>query len=183
MRPGYYLIAKLDLKDMMDTLELRKVMGQFATGVTVITTEAGGEKFGFTANSYTSVSLDPPLILFCLHKDSKGCPVFLKNGNFAVNILANDQMEVSNGFANRELSAEERYQLVSYRPGQTGSPILDGAMGYLDCRLSSSLESGDHVIFIGEVIDMGHRPEKTPPDLFSGRVSRAIVLVQSVFAP
>ena len=168
VRLGYYLFAKLDLNDMMDTLELRKVMGQFATGVTVITTQAGDERFGFTANSYTSVSLDPPLILFCLHKDSKGCPVFLKNGAFAVNILADDQIEVSNGFANRELSTDERYELVSYTNGETGSPVLDGAMGYLDCRLSSSLESGDHVIFIGEVIDMGHRPEKRPLIYFQG---------------
>ncbi len=152
----------------MDTMELRKVMGQFATGVTVITTQMGDSIFGFTANSYTSVSLEPPLILFCLHKDSKGCPVFLKNGSFAVNILADDQMEVSNGFANRELNALERFQLVSYSNGKSGSPLIDRAMGYLDCRLSSSLESGDHVIFIGEVIDMGHRPEKRPLIYFQG---------------
>lgn len=153
---------------MLDTLELRKVMGQFATGVTVITTQAEGELFGFTANSYTSVSLEPPLILFCLHKDSKGCPIFLKNKVFAVNILANDQMAISNGFATRELSIEERYQLVTHTPGKTGSPILDGAMGYLDCRLSSSLESGDHVIFIGEVVDMGLDPQKRPLVYFQG---------------
>ncbi|MBX2874309.1 MAG: flavin reductase family protein [Saprospiraceae bacterium] len=153
---------------MMDTLELRKVMGQFATGVTVITTQLGDDKFGFTANSYTSVSLEPPLILFCLHKDSKGCPIFLKNGAFAVNILADDQIEVSNGFANRELTAAERFQLVSHQAGATGSPIIDGAMGYLDCQLSSSLESGDHVIFIGEVIDMGQRPAKRPLIYFQG---------------
>ncbi|NRB53438.1 MAG: flavin reductase family protein [Saprospiraceae bacterium] len=153
---------------MMDTLELRKVMGQFATGVTVITTQSGEDHFGFTANSYTSVSLEPPLILFCLHKDSKGCPVFLKNGAFAVNILADDQVEISNGFANRALSAEERFELISYTKGKSGSPIIDEAMGYLDCRLSSSLESGDHVIFIGEVIDMGQHPDKRPLIYFQG---------------
>lgn len=153
---------------MMDTLELRKVMGQFATGVTVITTQAGGQLFGFTANSYTSVSLEPPLILFCLHKDSKGCSIFLENGVFAVNILANDQMAVSNGFATRDLSVEGRFQLVEHQPGQTGSPILEGAMGYLDCRLSSSVESGDHVIFIGQVVDMGLNPDKRPLVYFQG---------------
>ena len=153
---------------MMDTLALRKVMGQFATGVTVITTQVGDQLFGFTANSYTSVSLDPPLILFCLHKDSKGCPVFLKNKVFAVNILAHDQVEVSNGFATRDLSIEDRYALIGHTPGKTGSPILDGVLGHLDCQLSSSLESGDHVIFIGEVIDMGLDPEKRPLLYFQG---------------
>lgn len=153
---------------MMDTLELRKVMGQFATGVTVITTQSGGQFFGFTANSYTSVSLEPPLILFCLHKDSQGCSIFLENQVFAVNILAHDQMLVSNGFATRELSIEDRFQLVAHQPGKTGSPILEGAMGYLDCRLSSSLESGDHIIFIGEVLDMGLDPNKRPLVYFQG---------------
>lgn len=153
---------------MIEPLELRKVMGQFATGVTVITTQSADHLFGFTANSYTSVSLDPPLILFCLHKDSQGCPIFLHNQVFAVNILAAEQMEVSNGFASKDLSPQERFGLVNYSTATTGSPIIEGAMGWLDCRLSSSIESGDHVIFIGEVVDMNYDESKGPLLYFQG---------------
>lgn len=153
---------------MIEPLELRKVMGQFATGVTVITTQSADHLFGFTANSYTSVSLDPPLILFCLHKDSKGCPIFLHNQVFAVNILAADQIDVSNGFATKELSTEDRFGLVNHATATTGSPVLEGVMGWLDCRLSSSIESGDHVIFIGEVVDMNFDADKGPLLYFQG---------------
>lgn len=153
---------------MVDTLELRKVMGQFATGVTVITTSSSNNIFGFTANSYTSVSLDPPLVLFCLNKQSNGCSIFLENECFAVNILAKDQQMVSNGFANKLLSAEDRFELVQHVNGKTGSPLIDGTLGWLDCKLTTSIESGDHIIFIGEVVDVRHDATQTPLLYFQG---------------
>lgn len=150
---------------MLDKKLLRRVMGQFATGITVVTTEYQGKKYGFTANSFTSVSLDPPLVLFCLNKDSEGCEEFKASNCFAINILSNQQGDLSNRFANSQLNPTERFEDLNTSTAQTGSPLFEDTLGWFDCKLHQYHEAGDHIIFIGEIVDM-HRSELDEPILY-----------------
>ena len=154
---------------MIDQKDLRSVLGQFATGVTVVTTQTKvGNYYGFTANSFTSVSLDPPLVLFCIDKSSEGCPLFWDSGCFAVNILEAGQADVSQRFADSTLSSEERFADLRLSQAQTGAPILVDSLGWLDCRLETYYEGGDHWIFIGKVVDVYRAEEGTPLLYFGG---------------
>ena len=147
---------------MLDKQALRQAMGQFATGITVVTTHLNGKNYGFTANSFTSVSLDPPLVLFCLNKTSEGCQEFLDSGCFAINILAHNQTEISNRFANSSLEPHQRFEDLDTEQGKTGSPLLKNTMGWFDCQLKTHYDGGDHWIFIGEVVDIFRSEEDKP---------------------
>jgi flavin reductase (DIM6/NTAB) family NADH-FMN oxidoreductase RutF len=133
----------------IDKNELRRVMGHFATGVTIITTHAGsGALHGLTANAFSSVSLMPPLVLVCVDKKCESYPCFEESKVFTVNILGDDQESLSRKFA---VSGGEKFQGVAYRVGANGAPILDGVLAYLECKLTDTCEGGDHTIYIGEV--------------------------------
>lgn len=141
---------------VIDVRELRRALGAFVTGVTVITTiDAEGAPRGFTANSFSSVSLDPPLVLVCVAKTASSCPVFRAAKGYAVNILAEGQREVSRTFASR---SADKFSAVGWRKERTGSPILDGAAAWLDCELHDTVDAGDHVILIGRVLAFDHAP-------------------------
>ena len=137
----------------MDTLQAsayRQALGTFATGVTVITAaNSEGELAGVTANSFTSVSLDPPLVLWCLDSRSDSLRIYQDAEFFAVNILASDQKSLSTHFARR---LEDKFQSVSYQAGQGGAPILNDCMTYLQCKSREQYEIGDHWVFVGEVV-------------------------------
>src|SRR5581483_10611650 len=127
--------------------EFRQAVGSLATGVTVVTTNSGSEKYGMTANSFTSVSLDPPLVLVCAISGTEGSEVIARNGRFAVNVLAHDQEPISRFFASKDRPrGADAFRDISHR---------DGFTGHLDCLLHSSYEAGDHVIFIGAVQALG----------------------------
>jgi flavin reductase (DIM6/NTAB) family NADH-FMN oxidoreductase RutF len=133
----------------------RQVMGQFATGVTVVTTCSHEGLAGLTVNSFTSVSLDPPLVLICIDLSSMVLPFIRESGIFAVNILTHEQEALSRCFAT---SSEERYEHfchASYHLAATGSPILDEALAFIDSRVVAEYPGGDHVIFLGQVVAMG----------------------------
>jgi flavin reductase (DIM6/NTAB) family NADH-FMN oxidoreductase RutF len=150
--------------------EFRSTVGTFATGVTVITTRGEQHPYGMTANAFSSLSLDPPLILVCIISRSEGMNQLSANGCFAVNILAADQEPLSRYFASRDRpKGRDAFEEVPHRTAQTGSPILEGALGYLDCTVQSKYESGDHHIFIGEVLDIGYDPEGVPLLFHGGR--------------
>ena len=153
----------------MDTNSLRKVMGQFATGVTVITTTFEGTKYGFTANSYTSVSLKPAMVLFCLDKKSEGYEYFKQGKCFAVNFLSKKQEEVSNRFANFRLDAEARFADLELQTDFSGSPILKDSLGWIDCNLVKIVDGGDHWIFLGEVKSAFAGEENDPLLYFQGK--------------
>lgn len=143
----------------LDTDFFRKVMGQFATGVTIATTRGQAGVAGLTVNSFTSVSLDPLLVLICVDLRSQALPFFRESGVFAVNILTQEQEELSNCFAT---SSEERYTYfchAAYHLAATGSPILDGCMAFVDARITAEYPGGDHVIFLGQVEAMGYNEE------------------------
>lgn len=133
----------------IDPRALRNAFGAFMTGVTVVTThDQDGNPLGFTANSFTSVSLDPPLVLVCLANSSSNYDAFNNASGFAVNILAEDQKEVSNTFAR---PVDDRFAAVTWQKGPQGSPVFDGVSAWFDCSMFNRVEAGDHLILIGEV--------------------------------
>lgn len=132
------------------SVEFRQALGSFATGVTVVTAAgAEGAMAGVTANSFTSVSLEPPLILWCLANTSDSLPVFRDAAYFAVNILASGQVRLSDHFARRQ---EDKFSEVSFRRGRGGAPLLDGCVTWLQCRTAAQYDMGDHRVFVGEVV-------------------------------
>jgi flavin reductase (DIM6/NTAB) family NADH-FMN oxidoreductase RutF len=143
--------------------EFRQTVGSFATGVTVVTTRGEEHAYGMTANSFSSVSLDPPLVLVCAIAGTEGSEVISHNGKFAVNILAADQEPISRYFASKDRPrGPDAFRDVSHSEGVTGCPILDGVAGHLDCTLVASHEAGDHIIFIGEVQALDVAPDVLP---------------------
>ena len=129
--------------------ELRQVMGHFATGVTVITTlNKAGQMHGLTANAFTSVSLEPPLLLISVNKKAESWPAFEESKVFTVNILADNQEALSRRFA---VSGGNKFEGVAYRIGANGAPILEGVLTYIECTLYAAYEGGDHSIYLGEI--------------------------------
>jgi flavin reductase (DIM6/NTAB) family NADH-FMN oxidoreductase RutF len=138
----------------------RRVMGQFATGVTIATTRSQAGIAGLTVNSFTSISLNPLLVMICVDLHSQALPFFRESGIFAVNILTQEQEALSNCFAT---SSDERYNSfchADYYQAATGSPILTGTMGFIDARITAEYPGGDHAIFLGEVEAMGYNDQK-----------------------
>ncbi len=139
-----------------DRRALRDAFGCFATGVTVVTTrQEDGTPRGFTANSFTSVSLDPPMLLVCVAKTAHSCPVFTEAPHFAVNILEQGQKELSGIFASR---VADKFEQTQWRSGMAEMPVFDDALAHLVCSREKVIDAGDHVILLGRVIDhtIGH---------------------------
>lgn len=154
--------------------DFRAALGSFATGVTVVTTSGEEHAYGMTANAFSSVSLDPPLILVCTRLLSEGTEHIQRNGVFAVNILAADQEPLSRYFASRDRPrGRDAFREVDHRTAATGSPILKGVAAHLDCRLHSSYEVGDHQVIIGEVLGLEVDRQQAPL-LFHGGAYRLL---------
>ena len=127
----------------------RRVCSKFATGITVLTVcDANGAPQGMTANSFTSVSLDPPMILVCIDLKASILNRFDAGARFAVNVLDEEQKSLSTGFARNGC---DRFEGVEWNPGETGAPILPGALATIECSVAQMVEAGDHVIVIGMV--------------------------------
>jgi flavin reductase (DIM6/NTAB) family NADH-FMN oxidoreductase RutF len=134
---------------MLEAKELRRVMGHFATGVTIVTTrDSAGNFYGLTANAVTSVSLTPPLLLICIDRKAETFAHFYDSRAFVVNILAEEQVELSSRFAK---SGGDKFTNVPYRLGRLGVPVLEASLGHIECRIIDTHEAGDHVIHVGEV--------------------------------
>lgn len=143
-------------------------MGQFLTGVTIVTAAAqDGTPLGLTVNSFTSVSLDPPLVLFCIDKKAGCYEAMVGAPGYAVHILGGDQADLSNRFAAR---GTDRFADLTYTRGLHGAPILPGAMALLECRTVQRVDAGDHTILIGQVerLDPGDRA-RSPLGYLRGR--------------
>ena len=148
----------------IDSKLFRAVCGHFVTGVTVVTTTAPDlQPVGLTINSFTSVSLAPPLVLFCLDLRSGVREVLRHSRYFAVNILAEDQENISRAFATR---AGPRFADMRTHPARTGAPIIDDSLAYLDCRYVNEVDGGDHAIVLGEVVDLGVQRQDGNPLAF-----------------
>lgn len=147
-----------------DAIAYRSALGAFATGVTIVTTRTGaGEDCGLTANSFNSVSLDPPMVLWSLARTSKSMDAFRNATHFAVHILAADQEALSNGFAKR---GADKFAGARIERGEGDVPLLTGCTARFQCRTAYQYEGGDHIIFVGEVIAFDH--EDRAPLLFHG---------------
>jgi flavin reductase (DIM6/NTAB) family NADH-FMN oxidoreductase RutF len=136
-------------QEVSDQRHLRHALGRFATGVTVITTRTKhGKLEALTANSFSAVSLDPPLVLWSLRQSAASLPSFSDSGYFAVNVLAADQCDLSRHFA---IPAENKFADLDYETGLGGCPLLSGTLASFQCRTENTVLGGDHVIFIGRV--------------------------------
>lgn len=156
--------AREKLPSPIDGEALREVCGRFVTGVVVITFQgADREPTGLTVNSFTSVSLTPALVLFCVHRDSRALTAVEEAGAFAVNILAADQKKLCRAFAARDTA---RFAGLAHRSGATGTPLIADSLGYLDCRVHAIVPGGDHAIVLGEVVDLGLLREEPPLAFF-----------------
>lgn len=153
-----------------DPKAFRRALGHFSTGVTIITAEADGVKAGLTVNSFSSVSLDPPLILWSVNKTSTSWPIFAAAKAFAVNVLAADQSLLASQFAR---SGGDKFQGVNWHAGQTGAPLLTQVAAQFECLRSVEYDGGDHLIVVGEVAKFA-RFERRPLVFSQGRFSLAI---------
>ena len=147
----------------IDPAALRATMGQFCTGVVVATGAVEGEPAGFAAQSFVSLSLDPPLVALCPAATSTSWPRLRASGSFCINILAADQQDVCGLFAR---SGGDKFAQMPWRAGVTGSPILEGVLAYVDCDLEAEHVAGDHTIAIGRVRDLAILDETRGPLLF-----------------
>jgi flavin reductase (DIM6/NTAB) family NADH-FMN oxidoreductase RutF len=154
----------------IDPRELRSAFGSFATGVTVVTSlAADGSLLGITVNSFSSVSLDPPLVSFSVDRGAFSLAAFQAAGCFAINVLSTDQEDISNRFAK---ASDDKWADVTFDTWETGCPILPGTLASFDCRTWQTYDGGDHVIFVGEVAQMSLNSDLDPLLFFRGRYDR-----------
>ena len=159
-------LPKIHPLPKIDGRRFRNAMGQFVTGVTLVTARAErGESIGVTVNSFTSVSLDPPLVLFCLGRDARTLPIILAARSFAVNVLGHEHRSVAERFAVDPWSWGG-LDTVSW---VTGAPILRDAPAALDCQLHATHDGGDHVILIGRVVRLEVAEDAQPLGYYRGR--------------
>jgi 3-hydroxy-9,10-secoandrosta-1,3,5(10)-triene-9,17-dione monooxygenase reductase component len=135
----------------IDGEHFRTIMGQFCTGVVAVTGCLDGRPAGFAAQSFVSLSLDPPLVALCPAKTSTSWPTIRDSGSFCVNMLAADQQAVCDAFAR---SGGDKFAGVEWTPGVTGSPVLNGILAFADCELEAEHDAGDHTIAVGRIRDL-----------------------------
>jgi flavin reductase (DIM6/NTAB) family NADH-FMN oxidoreductase RutF len=147
--------------------KLRDALGRFATGVCVITTMSDNQQaLGMTANSFSSVSLDPPLVLWSLQNNSDVYRSFAAPRHFAINVLSSEQQAYSNQYAKK---GQHDLDPAHYRLGKYGAPIIRHALATFECKLHATHDGGDHLIIVGRVIDMQQRPTGEPLLFYCGR--------------
>ena len=153
-----------------DPYRLRTVFAAFATGVTVVTV-GGDQPHGMTANAVTSVSLDPALVLVCIKHDARMHQALMQCDGFAVSVLAVHQGPVARHFASgRRPLGIAQFATVGWSPGgRTGAPLIDGAMAWLECRVSGVHDGGDHSIFVGRLLSVARRDRGEPLVFFDGK--------------
>jgi len=135
----------------LDETEFRQAMGVFATGVNIVTCrDAEQRPIGMTVNSFTSVSLDPPLVLWCVNRHILPFPAFSRTDHFAVHVLARDQEALSNHFA---IDRADKFTGIDYGEGVAGLPIFPEFLGLYQCRVHDRIDAGDHIILVGQLVD------------------------------
>ena len=153
-----------------DSARLKQVMGHFCTGVTIITAIDGTEPVGLTAQSFQSLSLDPPLILFSAQKTSSTLPRLQSAKELCVNILGEDQEALCRSFA---ASGADKYRGVGWQPGPaTGAPVLNGVLGWVEARITEEIDGGDHLIVVARILDLDLEHEGRPLLFYRGGFGR-----------
>jgi len=146
--------------------EFRAAMGRFCSGVVIVTGVQAAQPIGFTAQSFLSLSLDPPLIAVCPAKSSTSWPRIRAGGHFGVNVLAVNHRELCGRFATSSAAGISKFEGVPWEPGGAGSPKLPEMLAFMDCRLDAEHEAGDHIIAIGRVVDLWVSAHEHSPLLF-----------------
>ncbi len=145
--------------EVVDPRLMRDVLGHFASGVTVVTAIADEGPIGFTCQSFSSLSLDPPLVVFAPARTSSTWPRLREIGRFCVNVLAEDQTELSGAFAR---SGTDKFAGVHWRTSRRGQPVLDDVVAWIDCELWAEYDGGDHTLVAARVLDLGGDPGRRP---------------------
>ncbi len=146
----------------IDARTFRNVLGQFCTGITVITTMHDGVPVGFACQSFAALSLEPPLVLFCPTKVSRSWKAIQASGRFCVNILHEKQTDVSARFGSKE---PDRFAEIDWTPSPLGSPVISGTLGHIDCTVASVHDGGDHYVVFGAVSSLSEVPKTKPRPL------------------
>lgn len=154
---------------VFDSSHFREVLGHFCSGVTVITAVDGGEPVGFACQSFQSLSLDPPMVSFAPSRTSTTWPRIRSAGRFAANVLAEGQDALCKSFA---VSGGDKFAGVDWSESLGGSPILDGALAWVDCEIVQEVDAGDHVLVLGRVLDLGAPIDGRPLLFFRGKFGR-----------
>ena len=152
-----------------DAATYRTVLGHFATGVVLVTAFDGDEPVGMACNSFASVSLEPPLVLFCAAKSSTTWPRIQGSGKWAANFLDDDGEEICRLFAQK---GADRFARVAYTEGRSGAPIIEDALAFVDCETIAEHDAGDHVIVVGRVLELGYASESKPLLFYRGGYGR-----------
>ncbi len=143
---------------------LRRVMADFASGVTIVTTRWQDVAHAMTATAFCSVSLDPPLVLVCVSRASRFHPAVTGAGQWAVSLLSQDQESVARHFANSGRDLRTQFDAVAHHPAPvSGAPVIDGALGWLECRTHAAYDGGDHTILVGRVLQTSEHPLDARP--------------------
>lgn len=150
----------------IDPLRFRQALGQFASGVTVITAQINDSPIGFTCGSFYSVSINPALVSFCVKKESAAYPAIQQVGRFAVNILNAEQSALSNQFAQR---GGDKWRAVDWSLSERGNPLIAGAIQWIECEIYAEHEAGDHLIVVGEVKALSQAQAREPLVHFTGQ--------------
>lgn len=150
----------------------RQAMSRFASGVTVVTTTLQDQLYGVTVNAFCSVSLAPPLVLVCIDRLSRSSHLIAESGIFAASILSWQQQFLADRFAARAPLVDTSFTGVPCRTAVTGAPVLEGSVGWVDCRVSRTVDAGDHVIFLGAVVAVGAEDEGEPLLFYRSRFER-----------
>ena len=158
----------------IDDAEYRHVLGHFLTGVTIITAidPATGSPVGLAASSFTSVSMDPPLVLFCPGKSSSSWPKIQAAGHYCVNVLGADSETLSRTFSSK---VADKFEGVSWHAGPSGSPILGEALAWIDCSMHAEVDAGDHIVALGRVLALGANDVGAPLGYYRGGYGRFAV--------
>ncbi|MGK2957525.1 MAG: flavin reductase family protein [Acidimicrobiales bacterium] len=158
-------VEDTDHKPVIESGIYRQVLGHFPTGVTVITAATAEAPVGLAVGSFSSISLDPPLVGFFADKGSSSWPRIREVGAFCVNILGDDQEDVCRGFASK---SDDKFAGVGWHAASTGSPLLDGVLAWIDCTIESVVDIGDHELCVGRVVGLGVGHEGAPLVFFRG---------------
>ncbi len=164
----------------IDPKEFRDTLGRFATGVTVVTARNGGLQRGMTANAFSSLSLDPPLVLVCVDHKASFLGLVQEAKKFAINFLAEDQRSASDWFAGKGRDAEDQFADIPFEACENGCPRLAGALSVLECETHEEFICGDHTILIGRVTRIHTEEVARPPLLFYGGAYRKMDMDGSV---
>lgn len=153
-----------------DPEDLRQVMRNWASGVTVVTAASGAVRHGMTVSSFTSISLEPPRVLVSLEKSSRTHHLALESGFFGITILSSEQQAISDRFAGRIRELDEnRFDGLVIKTLSSGAPFISGSLAFLDCRIAHTYDTGTHTLFIGDVIAMHSEPSAKPLLYFDRR--------------